>query len=202
MAMIDGTFESLLDREFHWPKPGDKLFVRPTESSQAVALARLPWERLVLMADGYRKAADLLVARASEKHYLRATLIYPILFLYRHFIELELKYVLTTYGRAAGQKSDWENHDLDILWPKVRAVIDCFSLETEKETASIVEACIAEMAKIDPGSFTFRYPVTKKGQPMSLDFDSVDLANLQLTMEKISNFFDGVDGALDDRISI
>ena len=46
----------------------------------------MPW---CLYADGYRKAATLLVERC-ETFYDRNTLIYPIAFLYRQYLELAL----------------------------------------------------------------------------------------------------------------
>ena len=195
--MSKGGFESLLDMEFRWPTLGDKLFAKPEGPLGGGRLAPQPWERLVHMTDGYRRAADFLIKQAEEDYYLSGSLVYPIIFLYRHYLELELKYVLVTYGPYAGQTADWENHDLEVLWPKVRAVIDRFGTEEDKEGTDAVEVCIIEMAKIDRYSFTFRYPVTKRGQPLSLEFESLDLANLRETMEKIRNFFLGVDGQLD-----
>ena len=195
--MSTGSFESLLDAEFRWPTLGDKLFAKPKGPLDGGRLAPHPWERLVHMARGYREAADLLVKHAEADYRLRGSLVYPIIFLYRHFIELELKYVLVTYGPHAGQTADWESHDLEVLWPKVRVVIDRFGVEEDKEGTDAVEACIIEMAKIDRDSFSFRYPVRKRGQPLPLEFESLDLENLRETMEKIRNFFLGVDGQLD-----
>jgi hypothetical protein len=199
--MPTDSYESLLNREFHWPTLGDKLFSKPKEPVEGGRLAPHPFERLVHMISGYREAADILVEGAREQYSLRGSLVYPIIFLYRHFLELELKYVLTTYGLYLGQPADWENHDLEKLWIKVRGVIDHFALNEDKEGTDAIEACIVEMAKIDRGSFTFRYPVSKKGEPLSLALESLDLVNLRMTMEKIHNFFLGVDGQLDHATS-
>ena len=49
------------------------------------------------MAEGYKRAADLLIERAKESTQLRNMLVYPIVFCYRHYLELTLKAMLATY---------------------------------------------------------------------------------------------------------
>lgn len=167
-------------------------------------VTRHAWSRLVVMMNGYREAANMLVERATEHRSDGDSLLYPIIFCYRHSLELELKYVLVTYGRHAGEGPDWQNHDLDRLWPSVRRVIEYFDPDPDpSETAALsaVEECIAEFAKIDAGSFTFRYPVNRNGQPIEVSFDRLNLAQLRDTMEGIHNFFMGLDGYLDDCVS-
>lgn len=59
-----------------------------------------------------------------------------------------------------------------------------------------VEQCIAEFAKIDPFSETFRYPTNRKGQSFDVDDDVIDLLQLRDTMRAIENYFMGSDGFL------
>ena len=61
-----------------------------------------------------------------------------------------------------------------------------------------VENCVAEFAKIDPLSQTFRYPTSRRGQPFEIDHEGIDLLHLQETMKAIENYFEGWDGFLDN----
>lgn len=198
------TFEALLNLDFHWPTLGDSLF-KTAPPGKGSELSDDGFQRLVLMATGYREAGDILVRQAEENYFHRDTLIYPIVFLYRHYIELQLKYILFMYGKRAKQEADWVHHDLDVLWPKVRRVIEHFNRKPSLKNAealNAVETCVAEFAKIDPKSFSFRYPVTKQGQPLTLPFASVDLSNLKHVMTNLDAFFIGVDGQLDDYMTM
>lgn len=196
--MSKPDFRSLLNPEFIWPEPGDRLFVAPGRRHDEGTLAPHAWTRLVLMADGYREAADRLVDAAAARTALQGTVVYPIIFLYRHFLELELKYVLMTYGRHFDEQADWKSHSLTHLWEKVRPIIETAGGGTDDRGANdAVEACIREMSVADPMSFSFRYPVEKGGEPKVLAFETVDLGNLCRTMRKIANYFDGLDGLLD-----
>ncbi|WP_298327077.1 hypothetical protein [Asticcacaulis sp.] len=191
-------FQSLLNSEFTWPETGDKLFVSPGQTLDEGTLTPHAWTRLVLMADGYREAADKLVDAVATESFLQSTVVYPIIFLYRHFLELELKYVLATYGRHFDQEADWNSHKLTDLWKKVRPIIETARNGTDDGGATdAVEACVKEMSAADPMSFSFRYSVEKGGKPMVLAFETVNLVNLRNTMKKISNYFTGLDGLLD-----
>ncbi|MCQ4190728.1 hypothetical protein [Methylocystis suflitae] len=196
--MSQPDFRSLLNSEFTWPEPADRLFVAPGGYADGGTLASHAWTRLVLMADGYREAADRLVDAVAADTVLQGTVVYPVIFLYRHFMELELKYVLVTYGRHFDEEADWKSHSLTDLWAKVRPIIETAADGTDDGgTNDAVEACIREMSAADPMSFSFRYPVEKGGKPMVLAFDTVDLGNLRRTMRKIANYFTGLDGLLD-----
>ncbi len=196
--MSQPDFLSLLNPEFAWPESSDRLFAAPGRPADEGTLAPHAWTRLVLMAAGYREAADRLVDAVAADAVFQDTLVYPVIFLYRHFMELELKYVLMTYGRHFDKEADWKSHSLVDLWAKVRPIIETAGGGINDGGANdAVEACVREMSTADPMSFSFRYPVEKGGRPMVLAFETVDLGNLCRTMTKIANYFDGLDGLLD-----
>ena len=47
-----------------------------------------PWS---VYADGYREAADIIVARINEGHRQQDALVYPVMFLCRQYLELAIK---------------------------------------------------------------------------------------------------------------
>jgi hypothetical protein len=89
-------FEAILHRPLRWPKAGDQLFKPSGEWDGNAHIANHPTTRLVLMLGGYKRAADLLVQHATADRADRDTLVFPIIFNYRQFLELSLKYLIAT----------------------------------------------------------------------------------------------------------
>ncbi len=67
-------------------------------------------------ADGFKRAAELLIANVRSTHEIN-TVVFPILFLCRHYIELTLKEVIG-YGRYLSETAGTPpgGHDLHNLW--------------------------------------------------------------------------------------
>lgn len=196
--MNDGPkFEELLDREFRWPQHGDRPFIQSARWQENASIAADHHGRLVMMMAGYKKGADLMVKRASADRADRDALVYPIIFNYRQFIELSLKYLIAMYGPTVGIKAAWKSHDLGELWKTFTAVLDGYGHNDAAETDATVAEIIAEFAKVDPGSFSYRYPVDTKGNAIPITHEELDLATLADVMNALDGYFSGCDGYLD-----
>jgi hypothetical protein len=192
-------FEKLLQNDFRWPSATDQLFAAPVHWGTAAVVAQDTDHRHFFMMEGYKEAADLLAEAAASYRPHRDRLLYPVVFCYRHYLELALKYVITTHGQLAGVSPNTEDHDLDKLWPDVRRIIESVDPDNANgPDVEVMQRCVAEFAKIDPGSFTFRYPTSKKGLPVVVAFEYLDLKQLKETMEGIANFFGSLDLYLDN----
>jgi hypothetical protein len=167
------------------------------------------WDAYAL---GYRLAADLLAEHIGETPYHSSLLGYPILFLYRQYLELRIKEL----GVAAAELLAWEyevpaHHNLLKLWESVRSALDEVFPESA-EHLEAVEERIREFCDVDPGSYTFRYPVDTKGKPTlpsARAYDEVgpnglpvgvppqpglrqiDVAHLKLVMQGVAAVLDG-----------
>jgi hypothetical protein len=194
-------FENALQREFRWPKKGDHPFSESPDQQRNASIARHGHERLVLMMTGYKAAADLMVERAARSGYDRDTLVFPIVFNYRHFIELSLKYLIATYGRTVNVESNWKSHDLADLWRTFKRVVKAYGNNDPEHTDRVVEHIIAEFAKVDPGSSSYRYPVDRDGKLLELSQDQLDLQSLADVMQSLEGYFMGCDGWMDDQQS-
>lgn len=118
-----------------------------------------------LYADGYRKAANLLV-KQYETFYDRNALIYPIAFSYRQYIELTLKgFILDSNEVVAKAHSLPKSHNLDELWSLCKKIIHERNLPVRKAELTAIENGIREFSKFDPTSEAFRYPANKRGGP-------------------------------------
>jgi len=195
--MTDPAFEGFLKADFRWPRAGDRSFTKSERRLDNAYIAPHVRDRLVMMVTGYKLAADVMVERSAKDRFDRDALVYPIIFNYRQFIELSLKYLIATYGHTVGVKANWDSHDLAELWREFNKVLNGYGTDDPDGTDSIVEAMVAEFAKVDPRSFSYRYPVDKKGEPIPVEQEELDLAALADAMQALDGYFNGCDGYLD-----
>lgn len=184
--------------DFRWPRKGDRPFTQADNPYENAAIEGRAQSRLMLMFAGYKLAADLMVQQSNQGSYERAALVYPIVFNYRHFIELSLKYIIATYGGTVGIEPNWETHELETLWKTFIQVLNKFGHKDPDGTDEIMSEIIAEFAKVDERSFSFRYPVDKQGKTIPLGHEELDLNALADVMKGLEGYFIGTDGYLDN----
>jgi len=81
------------DTTYPWPQKGSQLFI---QDGSDIEIAYIGWFYKTDFhgyIDGYKKAGDYLIKTIldSGKNYERDTIVFPILFLYRQYLELERK---------------------------------------------------------------------------------------------------------------
>lgn len=190
------SFEEILNREFRWPRQGDRPFVVAGASSDNAEIENDGFARLVLMMEGYKKAADLMIEASTGGRYTRDILVFPIIFSYRQFIELSLKFHLATYGPSVGIEPNWRSHDLEELWTAFMTMLDEYGTVDPDEVDPVVAEIILEFAKIDPASYAYRYPVDRQGNPLQIAYSEFHLPTLADVMNGVAGYFTGCDGYL------
>lgn len=198
VAMKRTHFEEILENEFRWPTPGDAPFTAVPDPDANATIPDDGIVRLVFMMEGYRKAADLMVARAEADPRDRNYLVCPIIFNYRQYIELSLKYMIAIFGRTVGLDAEWRTHDLATLWQTFAELLDRYGTTDPDLADEVVAEIIAEFAKIDPGSYSYRYPVDTKGRPLPIAYADLHLPKLADVMTGVAGYFTGSDGLLTD----
>ena len=189
-------FEDILTSEFRWPITGDAPFAESTKPLDNALIAEDNFTRLVLMIRGYKQVADLAVAHCAENRVDSNFLIYPIIFNYRHFIELSLKYQLENFGKSVGIDGTWDTHNLERLWTSFRDMLGHYGTMDHNEVDLVVASIVGQFAKIDPKSDAYRFPVNQEGYPIKMSFAATHLDNLADVMNAVSGYFDGCDGYL------
>ncbi len=149
-------------------------------------------------ADGYKLAADTLVDQV-EGNPSEDCLIAPILFLYRHWVELKLKeLILSLKVFSVAEISRPNRHHLYDLWIIVKANLNCLRGSSNQDFI-LLNARIKELDGLDPKGYHFRYPVNTKSEITDLP-ESLGIKNLKATMEKIGYAFGRIDGGIDNEM--
>jgi hypothetical protein len=150
-----------------------------------------PWN---LYATGYKEAADILSERVLNSRQLTDALVYPIIFLYRHYLELRLKELINSGQALLGQTPDLKHvHNLGSLWSICRRIFEQVWPGSPVDDLNKIEECVKQLATIDPQSMSFRYPVTKDGVatlPPSLKH--IDIRTIH---EELNDVADSLDAA-------
>lgn len=144
--------------------------------------------------EGYKLAADELVIRINETGRNQDYFIFPIVFLYRHHLELLLKVIIDT-GRQLLDEGDGypKHHKIGELWPLVKGIIRKVWTNGDPEEFDLVEHVIQEMALVDPDSMAFRYPKDKSGNKHVPNLTHVNTRHLGEMIDKVSGFLGGVE---------
>ena len=132
------------------------------------------------------------------------TLVFPIVFLYRHYLELKLKSIIKEgYAVFGVRKNVPETHDLEKLWNKANELSIKAEIGIKKKYRDIVFSCIKDFAKIDPFSEAFRYPTKKKRKgefgtepTLPIDLPYLDLRNLSEIINNTSEILEYIAGIM------
>ena len=150
--------------------------------------------------DGNMRAGALLVDSCENDRYESNTLVYPILFNYRHAIELTLKWIIGKFGPYASVEArNYEHHNLWKLWCLYKEIVLELGSD-DGDILAVVEQVIKGFHDLDKSGQRFRYSNAKNGTFTLPDYP-IDLRNTRDIMEGIDNFFSGVYGQLDDNVS-
>jgi hypothetical protein len=144
-------------------------------------------------AIGYKQAADFLVERIGQERRYQDTLVYPIAFLYRQYLELRLKHLMgigsVFLEIPRGEKN--LHHGISKLWERCRSILEKIEPGENEVDFDDIEKQVAEFARIDPSSTAFRYPTDKEGKPSLEGLTHINLRNLSQAVGKIAAFLDG-----------
>jgi hypothetical protein len=181
-----------------YPRKEDRLF--PKVEDWNVEVPSTPDSRAKFMIRGYKHAADELVERALDDPSIEPVLVYPIIYCYRQFIELSLKSQLSRFSNPSNLVSSrlMKSHDLKKL------LAQYLKLDKDKVSNALNELdmlycirCIKEIHRIDPRSFTFRYPDGQDNKSEFMSTNKIDLANVKDVMLGIWNLLEFAEGELE-----
>jgi hypothetical protein len=140
--------------------------------------SNLPQYELGHYAQAFLEAARILMRSLRQRRGFSNVATAPVLFSYRHAIELFLKAIIVGAERPLSATADEDQqffkklggHELSPLLPRVRSIFDAAGWEWWWPDNQYVERFddVANLLKyietVDPRSFSFRYPIDKRGR--------------------------------------
>lgn len=163
---------------------GDELY-----GSATIGFAR---DELHLYAYGYRRAAEVLVHHVSTNHTSLDVLVYPVVFLYRHHIELALKLIIRDARILLNELSPQKpGHRLPELWATAKALISRVE-SCDPVGLDGVDAAIAQIDSVDLRSTVFRYPEDLNGAKSLTAMTNINFFTLRDALEPVFDMLDGI----------
>lgn len=152
-----------------------------------------PTGDVIAYARSYRTAANRLLHAEEKREFGELDHdACPILFLFRHSLELYLKAMICRAALISVSEAElvevlprlWREHSLVRLLAMSEPVLDALgrSLPALRFVYEDVLDVVEELDRVDPGSYVFRYPVTVKG---TASLPSTMLVNVFIFSEQV-----------------
>ena len=155
-----------------------------------------------IYAIGYKDAADILVDYVQVHGRQQDSLVYPVVFLYRQYLELAIKDLIRQAGELLSDpESCPKNHRIDELWKLCNRLMEQISPGHSFTYFKEIGCLIREFAEVDPLSMAFRYPEDKEGNPSLPGLSNINLLNVREVIGKIALILDGADAQIDEYLS-
>lgn len=182
----------LAETKFPADFAGQSLFVQG-EDWQNNAMLGWTGFPMDLYAAGYKDAADGLVFALAERRTSLDSVIYPLVFLYRQGLELELKLILPLARRLAHKpgKND-RQHGLMLMWAELRPLLAALDPRPGDPQLPALESFIRQLDEVDPGSYAFRYPTSTKGEVSLPDLRYINVRHLGEIMDSVFLMLSGI----------
>jgi hypothetical protein len=168
--------------------PQGKLFAAD-ENPRTNAPVNWAQDATELYIEGFYQGAILLSRQVFNGKGSRGALVYPISYLYRHYVELRLKDLvqqINAYLEKSIPALD-SSHSLRVLWQEyVKPIGSMVDSDFSGPVIVRIDDAIDELDKVDPNSQAFRYAFGKKGsKAIQGDIKMIGLENLEEKMYEI-----------------
>lgn len=192
------------------PRDSDILFGANTEDWQLNACISHWGNADFAYKAGFRVAAIQLTERMCDNPSSQDCIVYPIVYLYRHHIELALKNVIRLSAQLLDQSisnNQLRTHDLSRLWQVVRAKLNPICRLAEmpqlpKADIDGIDSYMRQLNNLDPSGESFRYAHRNDASPsLRPDLLHINLRMFAIHMEKLADYLDGLENWLDLLVS-
>lgn len=177
----------------------------PTDEFNTLACVNFAWNPWVGYAEGFRRAGQVLVDHLARHGNEQDFLVYPIVFTYRHALEIALKQVIS-YGRQLlDEQGDFpDTHNLRDLWNTCRSILErVFPGDSDlPDVSRAITYLVNELQSVDPEGDAFRYPVSSKRggrrtPTLPGELRHIPLSRFAAEAERVLTWLDGADTAID-----
>jgi len=189
------------------PRADDVLFGFDSRDPMANARLNTSWQPDFFYSLGYREGARRLANHVLETYSDQDTLIFPIVYLYRHHIELVLKRLLVVASSVVDRQltpaelKHLGMHRLDLLWADLKPMLSACYRKANlaapvKENMAGVDSYIRQLSTVDRESQSFRYSISSKGDPALAGLTHINIRTFAEKMERLCDLFVSIEGNL------
>lgn len=172
-----------------WPKLDERLLRSDLPDWKNNAVLNWRSEHTWGYTEGYRLAVQLLASAVVESGRNQDKLVYPIVFLARHAVEISMKRIVELEPQRPTTTAPRASHDLLAIWKECKAVLLDYSPDSAEVWA--VERQVEELHSIDPKSVAFRYDKNLDGsQAIPAEFTHLNLRHFAAVVEKLLSFLE------------
>ena len=141
---------------------------------------------------GYFEAGERLMASLDENTMSVDVLIYPLVYLYRHGVELALKALARKLPWIWGEKSRIHlTHKLKDNWARVRPYLTREpEFDPNEPVLGLVDRVLADLVEIDPTGEAFRFPAARSGNLFLQDMSVINVEVFGAAMKTVADAFD------------
>lgn len=166
----------------------------------------VPWHAYVC---GYKEAADRLTSGIDAGQHGKDMLVFPILFLYRHYLELSIKSQIREcqllldiecppHPKSGEQRIlASQGHDLVGLWKYLQQLVPHIYPTLPDSAASDIDRVVSAFTNLDPRGDEARYPLTMSGQRTLPELHELNLRRLAEDVSLADVAFTQIGGGID-----
>jgi hypothetical protein len=167
----------------------------------------VPWHAY---ATGYKEAADRLIKGINEGQHGQDYLVFPIFFLYRHYLEVSIKELIKEcqpllgitppsgiQRKKEGKILAAQGHDLGGLWAYLKELVPGIYPGLADEALWGIDRMVEAFHRHDQSGDAGRYPVGLGGERALSDLSEINLRKLAEHMGEAEGGFWRIHGAID-----
>jgi len=179
----------------------DELFIRDEDWWHNACLDpfRADW---YVYIEGYKRAAMVLVDHVKMNRIDLDVLVYPIVFTYRQYIELQLKSIIRDGRKLLDQAGEFpKHHRLRTLWEEARRILEQVYEGDPTEELDEIEHYINQFCGKDPFGSAFRYPTDRKGKKSLPGLMHINIRKFSEVFNKAAVLLDGASMGIDEYLA-
>lgn len=141
-------------------------------------------------AESFFEACVALVNAAKRGETTLDLSVYPIVFLFRHALELAVKHMWVAVHALDGlEATPMTGHDLRKIWDRVRPTIAARDLLDPAATLPHLDTIIRCIDEVDTDGTVFRYPCSKTEEMHLKELSLINIAVLGEHVERANEVF-------------
>ncbi|MFA5293863.1 MAG: hypothetical protein WC496_12645 [Phycisphaerae bacterium] len=154
-------------------------------------------------SEGYKRAANILVEYVKTNRIDLDVLVYPIIYLYRHHLELCLKSIISNGRKLLDRSGEFQKiHKLNDLWREARIILEKVYKGDPTDELDEIEKVFDQFCSREPTGVDSRYPTYKDGNKTLPGLTHINIGEFSEIIMKVANFLDGANMGIVEKLDV